>query len=116
MPVSFFGLYRGDGTATADSLFGRRGNNPYSHYRVLKLPERGTHEPTLMLGCVIALRYLGRLGVKLRRTQCEHMFSVLPSNSAIIRCIRHVSKVPKAQSRCAPARCAGARAERPIAR
>jgi hypothetical protein len=34
MPVSFFGLYRGDGTATADSLFGRRGNNPYSHYRV----------------------------------------------------------------------------------
>jgi hypothetical protein len=64
MPVSFFGLYRGDGTATADSLFGRRGNNPYSHYRVLKLPERGTHERTLMLGCVIALRYLGRLGVK----------------------------------------------------
>jgi len=63
MPVTFFGLYRGDGTATADSLFGRRGNNPYSHYRVLKLPERGTHERTLMLGCVIALRYLGRLGV-----------------------------------------------------
>jgi hypothetical protein len=25
MPVSFFGLYRADGTATADSLFGRRG-------------------------------------------------------------------------------------------
>jgi len=64
MPVLFFGLYRGDGTATADSLFGRCGNNPYSHYRVLKLPERGTHERTLMLGCVIALRYLGRLGVK----------------------------------------------------
>jgi hypothetical protein len=63
MPVSFFRLYRGDGTATADSLFGRRGNNPYSHYRVLKLPERGTHERTLMLGCVIALRYLGRRGV-----------------------------------------------------
>jgi hypothetical protein len=63
MPVSFFGLYRGDGTATADSLFGRRGNNPYSHHRVLKLPERGTHERTLMLGCVIALRYPGRLGV-----------------------------------------------------
>jgi hypothetical protein len=59
--VLFFGLYRGDGTATADSLFGRCGNNPYSHYRV---PERGTHERTLMLGCVIALRYLGRLGVK----------------------------------------------------
>src|SRR5262245_15114534 len=63
MPVSFFGLYRGDGTAAADSLFGRRGNNPYSRYRVLKLPERGTHERTLMLGYVIALRYLGRLGV-----------------------------------------------------
>jgi hypothetical protein len=67
MPVSFFGLYRGDGTATADSLFGRRGNNPYSHYRVLKLPERGTHERTLMLGCVIALRYLGRLGGQKRK-------------------------------------------------
>jgi hypothetical protein len=64
MPVSFFGLYRGDGTAIADSLFGRRGNNPYSHYRVFKLPERGTRERTLMLGCVIALRYLGRLGVR----------------------------------------------------
>ena len=63
MPVLFFGLYHGDGIATADSLFGRRGNNPYSHYRVLKLPARGTHERTLMLGCVIALRYLGRLGV-----------------------------------------------------
>ena len=63
MPVSFFGLYRDEGTATADLLFGRRGNNPYSHYRVLKLPERGTHERTLMLGCVIALRYPGRLGV-----------------------------------------------------
>jgi hypothetical protein len=63
MPVSFFGLYRGDGTATADSLFGRRGNNPYSHYRILKLPERGTHVRSLMLGCVIALRYLDRLGV-----------------------------------------------------
>jgi hypothetical protein len=63
MPVSFFGLYRGDGTATADSLFGRRGNNPYSHYRILKLPERGTHVRTLMLGCVIALRYLSRFGV-----------------------------------------------------
>ena len=61
--MSFFGLYRDEGTATADSLFGRRGNNPYSHYRVLKLPERGTHERTLMLGCVIALRYPGRLGV-----------------------------------------------------
>jgi hypothetical protein len=34
MPVSFFGLYRGDGTATADSLFGRRGNNPYSQYLI----------------------------------------------------------------------------------
>jgi hypothetical protein len=38
MPVSFFGLYHGDGIETADSLFGRSGNNPYSHYRVLKLP------------------------------------------------------------------------------
>jgi hypothetical protein len=26
--------------------------------------------------------------------KCEHMFSALPSNSDIARCIRHVSKVP----------------------
>src|ERR1700681_3877274 len=32
--------------------------------------------------------------VKLRRTQCEHMFSALPSNSDIARCSRHVSNVP----------------------
>jgi len=64
MPVSFFGLYRGDGTATADSPFGRRGNNPYSHYRVLKVSERGTRGRTLMLGCVIALRYQVGLGSK----------------------------------------------------
>lgn len=31
-------------TWTADSLFGRRGNNPYCHYRVLKLAERGVRE------------------------------------------------------------------------
>ena len=35
-------------------------------FAFLKLPERGTHERTLMLGCVIALRYLGRLGVTRR--------------------------------------------------
>src|SRR5260221_10470029 len=34
-------------------------------------------------------------GVKLRRTECEHMFSALPSNSDVARCIRHVSKVPE---------------------
>src|ERR1700694_2866463 len=33
--------------------------------------------------------------VKLRRTQYEHMFSALPSNSDIARCSRHVSKVPR---------------------
>jgi hypothetical protein len=33
-------------------------------------------------------------GVKLRRTQYEHMFSALLSNSDIARCIRHVSNVP----------------------
>ena len=32
---------------------------------------------------------------QLRRTQYEHMFSALPSNSDIARCVRHVSKVPK---------------------
>ena len=37
-----------------------------------------------------------RLWVKLRRTQCEHMFSALPSNSDIARRIRDVSKVPGA--------------------
>jgi radical SAM protein with 4Fe4S-binding SPASM domain len=35
---------RGGCTWTADSLFGRRGNNPYCHYRVLKLAERGIRE------------------------------------------------------------------------
>jgi radical SAM protein with 4Fe4S-binding SPASM domain len=35
---------RGGCTWTADSLFGRRGNNPYCHYRVLKLAERGLRE------------------------------------------------------------------------
>jgi hypothetical protein len=64
MPVSCFGLYRGDCTATADSPFGRRDNNPYSHYRILKVSERGTRERTLMLGCVIALRYQVGLGSK----------------------------------------------------
>jgi radical SAM protein with 4Fe4S-binding SPASM domain len=35
---------RGGCTWTADSLLGRRGNNPYCHYRVLKLAERGLRE------------------------------------------------------------------------
>src|ERR1700730_16785638 len=34
------------------------------------------------------------LRVKLRRTQYEHMFSALPSNSDIARRSRHVSNVP----------------------
>ena len=33
------------------------------------------------------------LRVKLRRTQCEQMFSALPSNSDIARCSRHVANV-----------------------
>ncbi len=35
--------------------------------------------------------------VKLRRTQCEHMFSALPSNSDIARRIPHVSKLPRTE-------------------
>jgi radical SAM protein with 4Fe4S-binding SPASM domain len=35
---------RGGCTWTADSLFGRRGNNPYCHYRVLELAKRGLRE------------------------------------------------------------------------
>ncbi|MEJ0076586.1 MAG: radical SAM protein [Alphaproteobacteria bacterium] len=35
---------RGGCTWMTDSLFGRRGNNPYCHYRVLKLAERGIRE------------------------------------------------------------------------
>jgi radical SAM protein with 4Fe4S-binding SPASM domain len=35
---------RGGCTWTADSLLGRRGNNPYCHHRVLKLAERGLRE------------------------------------------------------------------------
>jgi Y-X(10)_GDL-associated radical SAM protein len=35
---------RGGCTWTADSLFGKPGNNPYCHYRALKLEKRGIHE------------------------------------------------------------------------
>src|SRR5216684_1127960 len=42
--------------------------------------------------------------VKLRRTQCEHMFSALPSNSDIARRIRHVSKVKNGSVRARAAR------------
>lgn len=35
---------RGGCTWMTDSLFGRRGNNPYCHHRVLKLAERGVRE------------------------------------------------------------------------
>ena len=35
---------RGGCTWTANSLLGRRGNNPYCHYRVLTLAERGMRE------------------------------------------------------------------------
>ena len=35
---------RGGCTWMTDSLFGRRGNNPYCHHRVLKLAERGLRE------------------------------------------------------------------------
>src|SRR3981081_2880402 len=34
------------------------------------------------------------LGVKLRRTQCEQMFSGLPLKADIAQCSWHVSKVP----------------------
>src|SRR6266581_1387026 len=48
------------------------------------------------MGCNEPGKITGRMSqlVKLRRTECEHMFSALPSNSDIARCIRHVSKVP----------------------
>jgi hypothetical protein len=36
--------------------------------------------------------------VKLRRTQCEQMFSGLPLKADIAQCSRHVSKVPLADS------------------
>jgi hypothetical protein len=35
-----------------------------------------------------------RSGVKLRRTQCEQMFSGLPLKADIAQCSRHVSNVP----------------------
>ncbi|HKR00375.1 MAG TPA: GDL motif peptide-associated radical SAM/SPASM maturase [Pyrinomonadaceae bacterium] len=37
-------LCRGGCTWTADSLFGRPGNNPYCHYRALELEKRGLRE------------------------------------------------------------------------
>src|SRR5260370_11307307 len=40
--------------------------------------------------------------VRLRRTQYEHMFSALLSNSDIARCSRHVSKVANSRHRAVP--------------
>ena len=37
-------ICRGGCTWTADSLFGRPGNNPYCHYRVLQLEKQGLRE------------------------------------------------------------------------
>jgi len=52
----------------------------------------------------------GRLWVKLGRTQYEHMFSALPSNSDIARRSRHVSNVPTAVIRTCAAHNDGFRA------
>ena len=47
----------------------------------------------------LADRLRSRFGLKLRRTQHEHMFYALLSNSDIARCIRHASNVPEADER-----------------
>ena len=48
---------RGGCTWTADSLLGRRGNNPYCHYRVLKLAERGVRERIVKVADAAALPF-----------------------------------------------------------
>jgi radical SAM protein with 4Fe4S-binding SPASM domain len=48
---------RGGCTWTADSLLGRRGNNPYCHYRVLKLAERGLRERVVKVADAPALPF-----------------------------------------------------------
>src|SRR5712691_13132048 len=40
-------------------------------------------------------RHFSTASVKLRKPQCEQMFSELPLKADIARCSRHVSKVPK---------------------
>jgi hypothetical protein len=55
--------------------------------------------PTVMVMVIrssVPDRLACRQWVKLRRTQCEHMFSALPlPNSDIARRSRHVSNVPR---------------------
>jgi radical SAM protein with 4Fe4S-binding SPASM domain len=48
---------RGGCTWTADSLLGRRGNNPYCHYRVLSLAERGVRERIVKVEDAAALPF-----------------------------------------------------------
>jgi hypothetical protein len=63
--------------------------------RVLKCQDAGRRPPAVIRS---------RLRVKLRRTQCEHMFSGLPLKADIAQCSRHVSKVPFSDSRAAAIR------------
>src|SRR5258708_18135343 len=72
-------------------------------FYVVRKPGHPPRENYPSLLDVVAVGHIGSLllrvtagpqRVKLRRTQCEHMFSALPSNSDITRCIRHVSNVP----------------------
>src|SRR6266568_4121181 len=58
------------------------------------LPVLPTKDSTALLRCGIFNPRLCRLGVKLRRTQYEHMFSDLLSNSDIPRCSRHFAFLP----------------------
>src|ERR1700738_4405583 len=51
--------------------------------------------------------------VKLRRTQCEQMFSGLPLKADIAQCSRHVSKVPASDSCTAAKAGSGAHSGKP---
>jgi radical SAM protein with 4Fe4S-binding SPASM domain len=53
----FAEVCRGGCTWTADSLLGRRGNNPYCHHRVLKLAERGVRERIVKIEDAAALPF-----------------------------------------------------------
>jgi len=53
----FAEVCRGGCTWTADSLLGRRGNNPYCHHRALKLAERGVRERIVKIEDAAALPF-----------------------------------------------------------
>ena len=74
------------------------------------LPRGGLSPPILC-----QLNWRTPLGVNTGKAQVEQKISASPPNSRHLSGHRRAPLRANAQSRCAPARCAGARAERPVA-